>query len=100
VSRDIQRPTSCRLTEIGELDLDRHGVAESLRLLAPGPNVVRHRLHTSLNGNWIGEILGKGRFRTGGLSRTIGYDWSIILASSDRIVPRPRFAEMKLQEGD
>ena len=34
---------------------------DRLRLLAPGPNVVPHRLHTSLDGNCIGEILGKGR---------------------------------------
>ena len=88
------------LAEVGELHLDGHGPAESLFLLAPGPDIIRHRLHARLDFRWLGQVSFEGGLGAGRFSRTVGDDRTVILAIRDAEIPCGRFAEMLLQESE
>ena len=72
--------------------------AKGPRLLAPGPDLVRHRLHAGLDVGRIGQVAGEGRFRSGGLARAIRHDRTVVLATGDGVKPRTGLAEVLLQE--
>src|SRR5260370_19694860 len=59
------------LAEIAVFDLHRYGAPEGLRLLAPGPDLIRHRLHASLDLAWLSDVVGEGRFRPREVASTV-----------------------------
>jgi hypothetical protein len=86
------------LAKVRELHLDGHGPAESLRLLAPGPDIIGHGLDARLDFGWLGQIVLEGGLGAGRLSRAVGDDLAVVLAVCDAEIPCGRFAEMLLQE--
>src|SRR6266852_704801 len=98
--RDDRRQGSAArdLPEVGILDLYGHCAAEGLCLLAPGPDLVCHRQHAGLDGGRIGQVVGKGRFRSGGFAWAVRHDRTIVLAIGNGVVPRAGLDEMLLQK--
>jgi len=86
------------LLEIGVLDLHRHGPAKGPRLLAPGPDLIGHRLHASLDVGRLCQVVGEGRFRSRGLARAPRDDRTMVLAIGDGVELRTGLAEVLLQE--
>ena len=87
------------LLEVGEFYLHRHGPAEGLGLLAPGPDLVGHGLDAGLDFGRSGQVAREGGLGARGFSRTIGNDGPVVLAIGDPEIPRGGFAEMLLQKG-
>ena len=85
--------------EVGELHLHRHGPAEGLRLLAPGPDIGSHGLDAGFDFLRRGQVAFECGFRARGFSLAIGNDRPIVLAVRDAEIPGGRFAEMLLQKG-
>ncbi len=97
---DCRQGSAARgLAEIAVFDLHRYGPPEGLRLLAPGPDLICHRLHASLDLGRMSEVVGEGRFRSRGLAWAVRHDRTVVLAIADGVKPRTRLTEVLLQEG-
>src|SRR5580704_10688946 len=98
LDRRFHRSATSRQLKVGPFDLHRDGPAMSVRLLAPGPDIVGHRNHSRLDLNGISQVFWKSRLRSRRLSFAVRLDQPVVPTSRDVVVPAPRLAEVLLQK--
>ena len=98
-NRCLYRSAARGYLEVSPFDLHCNGPAKTIRLLAPGPNIVGHRDHTRFDPSGIKQILREGCLRPRRFSLSVGLNRTIVSATRDFKVPMARFAEPRLQEG-
>src|ERR1700739_3848805 len=84
--------------EVSPLDLHGNGPAETIRFLAPGPDIVRHDDHPRLDPSGIDQILREGCFRPRRFSGSVGWNWTSVSAAGDFKVPMACLPEPRLQK--
>src|ERR1700722_11819716 len=98
LDRHFHRAAASGYLKVGPFDLHRDGPATSVRFLAPGPDIVRHRNHAGLDLNGMSQVLWKSRLRSRRLAFAVRWDRPVVPASRDAEVPTPCLAEVVLQE--
>ena len=98
LNRRLYRSAAGGYLEVSPFDFHCNGPTETIRLLAPAPNIVGHCDHTRFDPGGIKQILREGRLGPRRLSLSVGLNRTIVSATGDFKVPMACPAEPRLQE--
>ena len=97
-NRRLYRSPAGGNLEVSPFDLHCDSPAETIRFLAPGPDIVGHCHYTRFDPSGIEQILREGCLRAQGFSLSVGLNRTIVSATGDFKVPMACLPEPRLQE--